>query len=89
VFEFDWDDANLKHLKRHRVRPEEFEQAILDAVDLDYEDVGGEDRYHAVGATGSGRLLYMVWTPREGKIRAVTAFTAGRASIREWRQRRI
>jgi hypothetical protein len=26
--EFDWDDANLRHLARHRISRLEFEQAI-------------------------------------------------------------
>jgi hypothetical protein len=27
--EFDWDDANIGHLARHNVRPEEAEQVIF------------------------------------------------------------
>ena len=91
MIEFDWDDANLDHLKEHSVSPEEFEQAVLNAVDLDdgYEEVAGEDRYHIVGMTPAGRLLYMVYTPRFGKVRAVTAYTAGPKVAKEWDQRRL
>jgi len=38
--EFDWDEANIGHVARHRVLPEEAEQVILgDPVDLGMEIV--------------------------------------------------
>jgi len=45
-------------------------------VDLGYELVDDEERYRAVGLTSAGRLLTVVWTPRNGSVRAVTAFPA-------------
>ena len=36
---FDWDKANITHLKRHNVSPEEFEQAMAAfRVDLEAEE---------------------------------------------------
>lgn len=88
VIAFDWDDENREHLRQHAVSPEEFEQAISRAIDLDeYEHIDGEDRYHAIGIADSGRLIYMVYTPRAGKLRPVTAFTAGPKATEEWRRR--
>jgi uncharacterized DUF497 family protein len=88
VAQFDWDKANRDHLRRHHVRAEEFEQAMLnEPLDLEWEDVEGEIRYHAVGATNGGRALYMVWTARGEAIRAVTAFTAPRAAKLAWERR--
>ena len=50
--EFDWDDANVGHVARHGVIPEEAEQVILnDPVDLGVEIVEGEERYLNLGAT--------------------------------------
>ena len=44
--EFDWDEANIGHVARHRVLPEEAEQAVLnDPVDLGIQVVAREDRY--------------------------------------------
>jgi hypothetical protein len=41
--ELDWDEANLGHVARHSVLPEEAEQVILnDPVDLGMEIVEGE-----------------------------------------------
>jgi uncharacterized DUF497 family protein len=90
VAQFDWDDANRNHLRRHRVSPDEFEQAMSnDPLDLEWEGVDDEIRYHTIGTTDSSRVLYMVWTPRDGAIRAVTAFTASRAAKQAWLRRKV
>jgi uncharacterized protein len=73
--EFDWDEANIGHIARHSVQPEEAEQVILnDPVDLGMETAEGEERYLNLGATGQGRILLVVTTWREDRVRAVTAF---------------
>ena len=75
--DFEWDDENRKHLAAHKVTPAEFEYVLTNnAVDLGYELIDDEERYRAVGLTGAGRLLTVVWTPRNGSVRAVTAFPA-------------
>ena len=75
--EFDWDDGNTKHLATHEVTPAEFEQVLNnDPLDLDYELIDNEDRYRSVGLTSGGRLLSVVFTVRNGRLRAVTAFPA-------------
>lgn len=75
--EFEWDDANRAHLKRHRVAHEEFEQVIRnEAFDLDYFTESGEGRYKSVGITDKGRILIVVWIVRDGRIRAVTSYRA-------------
>jgi predicted DNA binding CopG/RHH family protein/uncharacterized DUF497 family protein len=79
--EFDWDRANIDHLAEHKVMPGEFEQLLNNnPVDLDFQMVDGEDRYRSIGLTDRGRLLTAVWTIRDGKIRAITAFPAGPAA---------
>jgi len=48
--EFDWDEANIGHVARHSVLPEEAEQVIInDPVDLGMEIVEGEERYLNLG----------------------------------------
>lgn len=89
MIEFEWDQANIAHLKRHRVTPREFEQAMQnDPVELDFEDTDGEERVSAVGVTDEGRLLFLVWTPRNGKVRAITAYKAGPLATKEWSSNR-
>jgi uncharacterized protein len=73
--EFDWDEANIGHLARHSVLPEEAEQVILnDPVDAGMEIVEGEERYLNLGATAQSRVLLVVTTWREDRVRVVTAF---------------
>ena len=62
-------------MARHKVSPEEAEQVILnDPVDLGMEIVEGEERYLNIGETIRGRVLLVVTTWREHRIRVVTAF---------------
>ncbi len=52
---------------------------MIGPVDLEYETRNDEERYKVLGVTSAGRVLVGVWTPREGKVRAVTAYAASRA----------
>ena len=75
--DFEWDGENKKHLAEHKVTPAEFEYVLTNnSVDLGYELIGEEERYRAVGPASTVRLLTVVLTPRNGRIRAVTAFPA-------------
>jgi uncharacterized DUF497 family protein len=86
--EFDWDDENKKHLGAHNVAPAEFEQLLNhDPVDLSFELIGNEARYRSVGLTNGGRLLSVVWTIRNGKVRAITAFSASVSDRRAFLER--
>ena len=80
AIEFDWDEQNRTHLQSHHVAPEEFEQVIdNDPLDLEYQVENGEGRYKSLGVTDRGRALIVVWTLREGKVRALTAYSAGKS----------
>ena len=79
--EFDWDDANVKHLARHQVLPREAEYVVLrEAIDLGTEIVDGEERYASLRATAKGRVL-VVTTWRNDRIRVVTAFEPNRKLV--------
>ena len=74
---FDWDQANINHIARHGITPEEAEQVVLnDPIDLTMQLSDGEERTPQVGETDAGRLLVVVTTWREELIRVVTAFPA-------------
>jgi uncharacterized protein len=86
--EFDWDDENRRHLAAHKVRPIEFEQLLHnDPLDVDYVSINSEERYRSVGLTNAGRVLSAVWTVRNGKVRAVTAFPASSSDKRAFLKR--
>jgi uncharacterized protein len=73
--EFDWDEANVGHIARHGIQPVEAEEVVLnDPLDLGVEAVEGEERYLNLGATSQGRVLLVVTTWREERVRVVTAF---------------
>ena len=87
--EFDWDEANISHVAHHGVLPDEAEQVVLnDPVDLGMEIAEGEDRHINLGATRQCRVLLVVTTWREGRIRVVTAFEPIKRLIQFYYQER-
>jgi hypothetical protein len=80
--DFDWVEANSRHIARHEVTMEEAEQAVRnDPVDLGSETVDGEERLLNLGRTDGGRVLLVVTTMRENRVRVVTAYPAGRRLV--------
>ena len=80
---FDWDDANVRHIARHGVSPEEAEQVLLNQpLDLDEQLRNHERRILHLGETNSGRILNVVATKRDKRVRVVTAYPADRSDRR-------
>jgi uncharacterized DUF497 family protein len=74
---FDWDEANTQHIVSHQVSHEEVEQVFAnDEMDIDYDVVGGEERWTVVGETDKMRVLIVVFTMRDELVRTVTAYEA-------------
>ncbi len=72
---FHWDAANLKHIARRGITREEAEGAVLiEPLEADLQEHGGEQRVLCFGRTRSGRLLTVLYTERRGRIRVVTAY---------------
>ncbi len=85
--EFDWDDANIAHIARHGVFTDKAEQVIRNnPVEVGMETVDEEERYISVGATARGRILLVVTTWREDRVRVVTAFEPIRRFIQLYYQ---
>lgn len=77
--EFDWDDANILHLARHDITPDEVEQVIEnEPVLIDAYSVDGELRYTEVGETDRARILTVISTERGSKLRVLTGWDAAR-----------
>lgn len=74
---FEWDVHNIRHLARHGVTPEEFEEAMRNDpfVDEAYEH-HGEERYSAVAPTNGLRMLRLTFTYRNGRVRPISAWDA-------------
>jgi uncharacterized DUF497 family protein len=77
--EFDWDSANVRHLANHRITRPEFEQAMIHGpIIMDINDESGEERWYALGATDRLRVLFLVFTYREERVRAITGWDANK-----------
>ena len=84
---FDWDDRNIAHLARHRIKPGEVEEFFNnDPAIRSHEVVDGEDRWTAVGATNVLRVLVVVFTLRGERIRPITGWNADRRTKKEYFQ---
>jgi len=78
-WEFDWDDANLRHLARHGISRPEFEQAMANRpIIVEFSNESGEERWFAVRATDNVRILYLIYTYREDRIRPITGWNASK-----------
>jgi uncharacterized DUF497 family protein len=83
--DFDWDFENITHLARHGVTPEEAESVSLGSpMFLRHQTVDGELRFVEVGPTSRGRMLEIVSTLRDYRVRFITAYDADKRSVRQY-----
>lgn len=85
-YAFEWDEHNESHIADHGVEGWEAEEALLDPNRIAatvYRTP--ENRWGALGATEAGRILFLVFTRRKGKIRVVTARDAKVKEKRRYR----
>lgn len=86
---FQWNEANRRHVREAGVEPYEAEEVVLDLhrIGTSAYDVESERRWALLGATEEGRVLFVVFTRREGRIRIITARDAELAEKRRYRGR--
>ncbi len=86
LLEFEWDKWNVeKNRVKHSVEPNETEEVFVDENKVSFEDrnhSGKERRLILIGKTRKGRLLYVAFTIREGKIRVVSARDINRKEVK-------
>ena len=73
---FDWNKGNLEHIKNHNVSYRECEEAFLGKpliVNEDETHSQNEARFRVYGQTNKKRLIFMVSTIRNNKIRVISA----------------
>lgn len=75
ILKFEWDEANLAHIKRHNVDYQECEEVFYDKPIFFYDEEHSlkEERYGGYGVTKDERALSLVFTFRGEKIRVVTS----------------
>lgn len=87
--EFDWDEQNSRHLGRHGISQEDAEDVLsANHMLLEFQVEGDEQRWVAVGATRSGRVLEIVFAIRAEAVRPITGWVADRETanmyFKEW-----
>ncbi len=72
---FEWDNGNLEHIKKHKAEHDECEDVFFDnpLYFADEKHSEKEDRFLGYGLTNGNRLLMVVFTIRNDKIRVVSA----------------
>lgn len=73
---FEWDAGNRRKNLKHDVTDEECEEVFFDPEKRLLKDTvhsQAEDRYILVGVTKQQRLLFLVFTLRNSKVRVISA----------------
>jgi uncharacterized DUF497 family protein len=88
--EFEWDQAKAKkNLKKHGVSFEEASTVFGDPLALTIPDPlhsEDEDRFVTLGNSERGRLLVVVGTDREDRIRIISARVATRRERKDYEE---
>lgn len=78
--DFQWDSANIGHLALRGISPNEAEQVIRNRpCDLESSLRNGEVRFPHIGEADDGKILVVITTSAENKIRIVTAWPANKS----------
>ena len=77
-FDFEWDAGNrTKSAKKHGVSTAEVEEVFAlgqtAPLGLQTDPPVSEERLAIVGATAAGRVLHIVFTLRDGRVRPISA----------------
>jgi uncharacterized protein len=83
--EFEWDKGNKdKNWKLHHVKNEEAEETFFDDKKKILKDnlhSGSENRYILLGATKKNKILFIVFTIRNKKIRIISSRNINKKEI--------
>lgn len=83
---FDWDRGNLGHILMHNIEPQEAEEVFYDPDRCIHNAHSGNKKI--IGMTEDGRLLAIVYTKREKKIRPITGWNATETERKSYNRRR-
>lgn len=87
---FDWDEANITHIAKHKVLPEEAEEVFYQepqVISSDEKHSSEEARYAFLGQTKTGRRLSIIFTLRgkhKEKIRVISARDQSKREEKEY-----
>lgn len=76
ITRFEWDEGNIdKSYEKHGITPKEAEEVFLDehiTIEKDIKHDQKEERFIAIGKTFEGKMLFVVFTLRNNKIRVIS-----------------
>ena len=90
MVEFEWDEHNSEHIRRHGVEPADVEEAMRDPDRRPipaHQPRDGERRYGLTGKSEAGRTITVIFVRRSGRIRVITARDADASERRSYRSR--
>jgi uncharacterized protein len=87
--EFDWDEQNERHLANHGISRSDAEDVLSgNHILMEYQVEGNEQRWVAVGATRTGRILNIVFAVRDETMRPITGWAADKETadlyVKQW-----
>jgi uncharacterized protein len=85
--DFEWDDAKAEsNLAKHGVTFEEAAWAMTEPLSLDFDDLVEPDNLITLAASPHGRILYIVSTVRDERIRIISARDASPRERRRYEE---
>ena len=78
---FEWDEYNKTKIRlKHNTTPEDAEQTFFNErlIIFDEKHSAIERRYQLIGTSNGGRILLIVFTVRNNKIRVISARSASK-----------
>lgn len=88
---FDWDKGNLdKSYLKHGITPNQAEEAFLDEAAIILKDVAHsqkEARFLLIGKPSGRKVLFIVFTIRNEKVRIISARAADKKEVRRYGQK--
>ena len=73
---FDWDHGNTNKNEKHGVNDRETEEVFFDKNKKTFRDKlhsNKEERFRIIGKTKKNRVLFIVFTIRDDKLRVISA----------------
>ena len=86
---FEWDRGNLGHIKIHDVSYRECEDAFLNkpfVINEDETHSQTEERFRAYGQTNKRRLVFIIFTIRNNKIRVISSRSQNKKERKEFEE---
>jgi uncharacterized DUF497 family protein len=90
ALEFEWDEEKAEiNVKKHKVSFQEAKSVFGDSFSITIDDPDHskeEQRFIEIGTSAKGRLLVIVYTERENKIRIISCRTATPSERRKYEE---